>query len=219
TQLFLRSDLQPDAIEAWNGRAVRSLFGSPSNTDSPWLLMIRFGDVEAAVRWQVAKVQEIGPGSGGHILGILSAEESEAFWQQAAGAREIRAHGPEALIKCSVLYQSAAETADRLQALGQQVKAQTSVYCHAGTYVLHGRYEWNPGEEPPAQELRKGFLALREHCLSAGGHLVVEKVRPEVKNGLDVWGYDAPALKIMRSIKQEFDPKGLLNPGRFVGGI
>jgi glycolate oxidase FAD binding subunit len=49
--------------------------------------------------------------------------------------------------------------------------------------------------------------------------MVVEKIRSEVKNGFDVWGYEATALEIMRRIKQEFDPRDLLNPGRFVGGI
>ena len=27
------------------------------------------------------------------------------------------------------------------------------------------------------------------------------------------------ALALMRSVKHQFDPKGTLNPGRFVGGI
>jgi len=35
----------------------------------------------------------------------------------------------------------------------------------------------------------------------------------------DAWGSPGDALALMRSIKQQFDPKGTLNPGRFVGGI
>ncbi|HLF48419.1 MAG TPA: FAD-linked oxidase C-terminal domain-containing protein [Methylomirabilota bacterium] len=35
-----------------------------------------------------------------------------------------------------------------------------------------------------------------------------------------MWGSVAPgALAVMRRIKQEFDPRGVLNPGRFVGGL
>ena len=35
----------------------------------------------------------------------------------------------------------------------------------------------------------------------------------------DAWGSPGDALALMRSIKQQFDPEGTLNPGRFVGGI
>ena len=219
TQLFLRSDLLPDAVEAWNTRAAGALSGFSKTGGSPWILMVRFGEVEPAVGWQVARIQEISGGTGGQILGILSTTDSEEFWNRAATAREGRNTNQVALLKCSVLYQSTAETASRLEDLGQRLKAQTSLFCHAGTYIVYGRYEWEQAEEIPAEELRRGIQSLRAHCTSAGGHLVVERVRPDVKTGLDVWGYDAPALKIMRSIKQEFDPKGLLNPGRFVGGI
>ncbi len=36
---------------------------------------------------------------------------------------------------------------------------------------------------------------------------------------LDSWGLPGDALPLMRAVKQQFDPKGTLNPGRFVGGI
>jgi len=28
-----------------------------------------------------------------------------------------------------------------------------------------------------------------------------------------------PGVSLMREIKRQFDPKGILNPGRFLGGI
>lgn len=36
---------------------------------------------------------------------------------------------------------------------------------------------------------------------------------------LRVWGTDPPAVDRMRQLKERFDPKRTLNPGRFVGGI
>jgi len=35
----------------------------------------------------------------------------------------------------------------------------------------------------------------------------------------DAWGSPGDALPLMRAVKAQFDPKGTLNPGRFVGGI
>jgi glycolate oxidase FAD binding subunit len=49
---------------------------------------------------------------------------------------------------------------------------------------------------------------------------VLERAPLELKKQLDVWGPVAQdQLEIMRRLKQEFDPAGILNPGRFVGGI
>ena len=36
---------------------------------------------------------------------------------------------------------------------------------------------------------------------------------------LDAWGSAGDALSLMRAVKEQLDPKGTLNPGRFVGGI
>jgi len=219
TQLFLKSDLLPDAIEAWNREALLPLSEFTGPAGAPWFLMIRFGEVEAAVRWQLERLKQIAPQGAGDIVNILSAEESEQLWEKVASAREAPVSREEALVKCSVLYRSAPETAGQMQEIGASLGAHTRLYCHAGTYVLYARYLWENGDGRNAKELHAALGALRRHCQAAGGHMVVEKIRPDVKNGLDVWGYDAPALEIMRRIKREFDPKGLLNPGRFVGGI
>ena len=36
---------------------------------------------------------------------------------------------------------------------------------------------------------------------------------------LNAWGTPPPAIAAMRALKERFDPNGILNPGRFVGGI
>jgi glycolate oxidase FAD binding subunit len=57
-------------------------------------------------------------------------------------------------------------------------------------------------------------LARQHH-----GHAVMFAAPAAAKENVDVWGPPPPALSLMREIKRQFDPNGLLNPGRFVGGI
>jgi len=64
-----------------------------------------------------------------------------------------------------------------------------------------------------------GLGPMREKIERAGGSLVMMRPFP----GMDAWGNTqnngGGALALMRSIKKQFDPRGILNPGVFVGGI
>ena len=87
-----------------------------------------------------------------------------------------------------------------------------------------------PGHGVLQLSVREGFdagrvvgdlvLPLRRALEAEGGSLIVERGPIEVKAQCDVWGtISAEILAIMTRIKTEFDPAGLLNPGRFVGGL
>jgi glycolate oxidase FAD binding subunit len=60
---------------------------------------------------------------------------------------------------------------------------------------------------------------LREVAQSLGGVLVVERCPVELKSRLDVWGPVGDDFETMRKVKAAWDPKSILAPGRFVGGL
>jgi glycolate oxidase FAD binding subunit len=51
----------------------------------------------------------------------------------------------------------------------------------------------------------------------ASGSLMILKQPAETN--LDCWGPPPDSFPLMREIKRRFDPEGILNPGRFLGGI
>lgn len=59
---------------------------------------------------------------------------------------------------------------------------------------------------------------MRRYVSANGGSVVVASAPVEVKQRVDVWG-EIESLDVMRALKQQFDPKATLNPGRYVGGI
>ena len=60
---------------------------------------------------------------------------------------------------------------------------------------------------------------LRAVAAAAGGKMIV--LRPAdgfVPTVADVWGPPGPEMRLMRAIKERFDPHNILNPGRFSYG-
>lgn len=60
---------------------------------------------------------------------------------------------------------------------------------------------------------------LRERVGSVGGSVVVLRAPAPLQGNMDVWGPDRETMHLMRTVKRNFDPHRILNPGRFVGGI
>jgi glycolate oxidase FAD binding subunit len=67
--------------------------------------------------------------------------------------------------------------------------------------------------------LVRSLIAARDALATLGGYLVVLDAPEAVRCHVDVWGPPPEGFSTMRRLKAEFDPKGILNPGRFVGGM
>jgi glycolate oxidase FAD binding subunit len=73
--------------------------------------------------------------------------------------------------------------------------------------------------ETPSADLDALVARLRKTADALGGTLVVEHCPTEIKERMDVWGPTGDDFGAMREMKLVWDPKGILSPGRFVGGL
>jgi FAD/FMN-containing dehydrogenase len=76
---------------------------------------------------------------------------------------------------------------------------------------------WLAGE--PTKAATQRFSDVAALVSARRGHTVIFAAPGNLKHGYQVWGESAPTLPLMCDIKRQFDPKGLLSPGRFLGGI
>lgn len=60
---------------------------------------------------------------------------------------------------------------------------------------------------------------IRSLAESRGGYAVVQHASLERRRELDVWGRKPAAVSLMEGIKRSIDPRRVLNPNRFIGGI
>ncbi len=61
---------------------------------------------------------------------------------------------------------------------------------------------------------------LREIWTRRGGSVVLQRAPADLKKRVGTWSTGGrDDLSLMRRVKEKFDPRGTLNPGRFIGGI
>ena len=199
---LLDSSLEPDRIAALNH--WRSGGGQPSPA-----LLVSFGSVQEAVRSQGQALIDLANGRG------TDAEWApDTVWDGLG--RQLRDPGQVSFtLACEI--RRVGQWFAEIERLAASLRTDVSITGEAGNGVLHCSLPAAAAERPVIRDL---VLPLRRGLEAEGGSLVIERMPPALKRNLDVWGpVPADALALMRRIKQEFDPRGILNPGRFVGGL
>jgi len=145
-----------------------------------------------------------------NLLGSTCAEQvAESVW---SARQELWSPTDSAAIaKISVLPAGIARMAGDLEKIANSQKLHWQLVVQAtgvGTLRLDGE----------SNHLSAAVEQLRADVEGHGGSVVILR-RPQALALLDAWGNPGDALPLMRAVKQQLDPKGTLNPGRFVGEI
>ena len=94
----------------------------------------------------------------------------------------------------------------------------TAWAAHASVGVVSAAIAPEPARPEPAP-LAAVLAEWREMAHAGGGRATLEWAPLAVKAQVPVWDDPGAAGRIMQRIKREFDPRNVLNPGRFVAGI
>jgi glycolate oxidase FAD binding subunit len=125
----------------------------------------------------------------------------------ASGATGVAA----SVMKLSVLPAQLGATAEFVRE--ELASAEWSLLMHSTGLA------WLRADATDCAQIADFITALREYVAPNGGTAVLLKAPAALRQRVDVWGETNTALRLMKRIKQQFDPSGILNRGRFVGGI
>lgn len=161
-----------------------------------WLVLARVAGGPAAVERSIREMRAISAGDE------VDVREDAAPWPAWA-----EAFAPDALsLRAAVLPTQVAATLDEIARAAPAPRLSATV--SAGVV----RLRFDGGDAALIGALR---AVIARH----GGALVVEAAPAEVKRTLDVFGPARPDLAIARRLKEQFDPSGVLSPGRFAGRL
>ncbi|MBV9733196.1 MAG: FAD-binding oxidoreductase [Verrucomicrobia bacterium] len=216
-----------DSKLAHTGLQVRFNSGAQPEVD------IRFDGTDEGLAAQTGTLRQLAPPATEtyanddvwyarqHLFGAASLPPSQATAPSGSGRMRPTASTPgdapedsppAAIAKFSVLPGSIANTCQQLRDLSEPLNVHWSTVAQ-GTGL--GWIRLGPAN---TNAIRQVLQKLRSELEPAGGSLVVQYRSPEIPE-IEAWGNPGDALPLMLSVKQQFDARKTLNPGRFLGGI
>jgi len=184
---------------------------SAANWTYPLFLLVGLEGTAAEVEWQIRQLHKEWQAAGVASPVTISGPQAAALWHRLtefpAEAGEPGAATP-LVVRVGVLPDAVVTIVGRLL----EMDPSCSMQAHAGDGVIVARPSWEPGAMGTGLKRR-----LRPAVTGAAGHLVVMSCPAEANLAREsVWGPAGDGAAVMRAIKEQFDPKNILNPGRFV---
>jgi len=167
---------------------------------------LRLEGIEQSVDYRAKTLIDLLSSSGS--LTRLAAADSEILWQE---IRDVTAFSEEGDSRPVWRFSVAPD-------MGHQVTRQIQSQLSASAY-----YDWSGGlvwmavddaEDAGADIIRRSISDF------GGGHATLIRATPELRASIPVFQpQQAPLAALTRRVKESFDPRGILNPGRMYAGI
>ena len=99
---------------------------------------------------------------------------------------------------------------EEMRRVGERFGVITAAYGHAGDGNYHANVLW----DTPDQDAHGAVDEIIRLVLSLGGTITGEHGIGLAKKRYLPWEKSPDQIALMKAIKRQFDPKGLLNPGK-----
>ena len=198
-----QSKLLPTAVVILNANATKTAEVGQSH----WRVAVWCEGFEKSVARHLNDTREMAKRIG-LATEVLQENDHIRFWDE---VREFPLRGDRLVYRVTVPRAAAAEVIQTVHS-GSTVDLRPEVVSDAAVGIV-----WISSSTDNLAA--KWFVKLIAKAREYRGHAIILAAPPHLKHGVDVWGPAPPSLSLMREIKRQFDPHGLLNPGRFMAGM
>ena len=206
----MASDLIPNALDLVDADASRAL----GLDGTPATLLVGFDGLAEQVSWQVGELGRLVNAEGALAPRAVPA----ATWARLGMAAVDAFPAPAAVMRLCVLPTQVGDVMEQGGSIARARGLASAWSAHAGVGVMTAALtqgDARPDGAAVADVLREWRTLAR----TGSGFAVLERAPLTVKDAVGVWDDAGAAGRIMERIKRRLDPKGIMNPGRFVGTI
>lgn len=205
---LMTSQTTPVAIELLHGAPWQddAALGTAAPKAQQPALVVGLEGTAAEVGWMIDQLrQEWNAQVAGESV-VIEGEACDALWRRLA---DFPAREAALTLKGGVVPSGVT----RLVAAVLAIDPQASIEAHAGNGIVYVHFD-----ALPPQGLSRTLVGqLQPLAASLQGHLVVlRNASGSEATPQSTWGTLGAQLALMTSVKEQFDPRDILNPGRFV---
>jgi glycolate oxidase FAD binding subunit len=207
---LVQSRTTPAAIELLVGPAWREAIAvSGHRGDEAGWLVVGLEGTGVEVRWMIEQLRQEWRAEGISETTVLEDDGAMALWSRLTEFPATESQGP--VLKAAVIPEGTVRFIGQVLAHDRRA----SIQAHAGNGVIVARCDGLK----PVDMARVLIHHLQPAAVAESGHVVLLSA-PEGSEltRQTVWGGAGGDAPLMRAVKEQFDPQGLLNPGRFVYG-
>ncbi len=199
-QRLLQSPLLPMSAEVVRGGTTMG----PTGADEHYMLVVRFGGLESAIQRQMRDLVKWATAAG--AAECTRYEDDNSLWAKLGNF----VSDNEIVLKIGVLPMRLRETVTEAELAAKRFDVRLDWVSHIGGVLL-------AAVEGADEQVIGALAALRTVASARAGHLTILRAPRRLRERVDVWGPMQSDRPMMRRLKQELDPKGILNPGRLAG--
>ena len=208
---LLKSELVLNSLELLNPSLVKEVT-EKSGIElkrKKYALAIRVMNVGEAVSEQMALVKKVCNKNQGQGV-LLEGDKENKLWEGVINHPWAEPEDGRVTLKAGAVIAQVPGIFTTLEEISHKSDIKAYASARAGNGVVNIMLQGD------SKSMTNLITKLRKYCEQSGGSLVIENAPIEVKQEIDVWGDMGSALSLMKRIKSNFDPTGILNPGRFV---
>ncbi len=213
------SPLSPLAVEFIipEARIVLDYLAPFVKTHEGYSLVVLFGEVENAVKWQVEELKRIWGLLGIAGVQLTDPAEQKAVWDVLREDKPFLQGSTGATVKLKInsLPGWLTELVRQLELLKSKVHGRLLIKSHAANGVTRVYMDLSDSDQE-RQEVTSSIQQVRRFVQPFRGSVIVEMAPVALKKMIDVWGCDSRERSLMQQIRKKYDPSGILSPGRFV---